>query len=168
MLGPLHGVRVIDLSAVVSGPFGTSILADQGADVISVESVHAPDIVRNAGPSVESARGVSAFWAAMNRNKRSAALNLRHATGKQILKDLVREADVVVQNFRPGVLDRMGLGWDVLSAINPQLVMCSVSGFGSDGRRTPSVVASERSDGRCEHMQPTDGGVEYGSEAEFG
>ena len=133
MLGPLHGVRVIDLSAVVSGPFGTSILADQGADVISVESVHAPDIVRNAGPSVESARGVSAFWAAMNRNKRSAALNLRHATGKQILKDLVREADVVVQNFRPGVLDRMGLGWDVLSAINPQLVMCSVSGFGSDG-----------------------------------
>ena len=133
MLGPLHGIRVIDLSAVVSGPFGTSILADQGADVITVEPVHAPDLVRNAGPSVESARGVSAFWAAMNRNKRSAALNLAHTTGKQIVKELVREADVVVQNFRPGVLDRMGLGWEVLSVINPQLVMCSVSGFGADG-----------------------------------
>ncbi|MEC7916989.1 MAG: CaiB/BaiF CoA-transferase family protein [Actinomycetota bacterium] len=131
--GPLSGVRVIDLSAVVSGPFGTSILADQGADVIVVEQAGSPDIVRSAGPLAESAQGVSAFFAAMNRNKRSIALDLKTERGKMLLKSLVAVADVVVQNFRPGALERLGMGWDVLSEINPQLIMCSVSGFGTDG-----------------------------------
>ncbi len=131
--GPLTGIRVIDLSAVVSGPFGTSILADQGADVIMVEQAHAPDIVRRSGPAVDSAEGVSAFFASMNRNKRSIALNLKDERGKELLKDLVRQGDVVVQNFRPGALDRLGLGWEVLREINPELIMCSVSGFGADG-----------------------------------
>ena len=131
--GPLRGIRVIDLSAVVSGPFGTSILADQGADVIVVEQPGSPDIVRSAGPLVESAQGVSAFFAAMNRNKRSIVLDLKAEEGKTLLKGLVAIADVVVQNFRPGALERLGMGWDVLSEINPQLIMCSVSGFGTDG-----------------------------------
>ena len=135
--GPLKGIRVIDLSAVVSGPFGTSILADQGADVITVEQVREADLIRRAGPVAESADGVSAYWAAMNRNKRAIALDLKHPEGKRILKNLVAAADVVVQNFRPGALERLGLGWDVLSALNPQLVMCSVSGFGSDGPYAP-------------------------------
>ncbi|MFT7598820.1 MAG: crotonobetainyl-CoA:carnitine CoA-transferase CaiB-like acyl-CoA transferase [Acidimicrobiales bacterium] len=131
--GPLTGIRVIDLSAVVSGPFGTSILADQGADVITVEQVGSPDLVRQSGPLVDSAEGVSAFWASMNRNKRSISLNLKHQRGKELALDLIRDADVVVQNFRPGAIERLGLGWDVLHALNPELVMCSISGFGSDG-----------------------------------
>ncbi len=131
--GPLAGIRVIDLSAVVSGPFATSILADQGADVILVEQPLVPDVVRQSGPSVPSAGGVSAFWAAMNRNKRAITLNLKEARGKELLFDLIRSADVVVQNFRPGVIERLGLGWDVLHAVNPELIMCSISGYGSDG-----------------------------------
>ena len=131
--GPLTGIRVIDLSAVVSGPFGTSILADQGADVITVEQARAPDIVRNTGALVESAQGVSAMWASLNRNKRSIALNLKDQRGKDLVLALIRDADVVVQNFRPGAIERLGLGWDVLHALNPELVMCSISGFGSDG-----------------------------------
>jgi len=131
--GPLQGIRIIDLSAVISGPFGTSILADQGADVISVEPIDNPDIVRQSGPLVPEAQGVSAFFAAQNRNKRAIALNLKTEQGKRILLDLIRGADVVVQNFRPGVLERMGLGWEVFSRVNPELVMCSISGFGSDG-----------------------------------
>lgn len=131
--GPLVGIRVIDLSAVVSGPFGTSILADQGADVIMVEQVRDPDIIRRSGPLVDSAHGVSAFFAAQNRNKRSVALDLKDDRGAALLKQLVAGADVVVQNFRPGVLERLGLGWDVLSVVNPDLIMCSISGFGADG-----------------------------------
>lgn len=131
--GPLVGIRVIDLSAVVSGPFGTSILADQGADVIMVEHAHDPDIIRRSGPLVERAEGVSAFFAAMNRNKRSVGLDLKDERGKVLLKELVAGADVVVQNFRPGALERLGLGWDVLSTVNPDLIMCSISGFGPDG-----------------------------------
>ncbi|MGY9075592.1 MAG: CaiB/BaiF CoA transferase family protein, partial [Acidimicrobiales bacterium] len=131
--GPLTGIRVIDLSAVVSGPFGTSILADQGADVIVIEQPHSPDLIRQSGALADSAQGVSAFWASMNRNKRSVALNVKDQRGKDLLLTLISDADVVVQNFRPGAMERLGLGWDVLHALNPQLVMCSVSGFGTDG-----------------------------------
>ena len=131
--GPLTGISVIDLSAVVSGPFGTSILADQGADVIVVEQVHAPDIMRVSGPLAESAQGVSSSWASMNRNKRSITLNLKDPRGRELVLALISDADVVVQNFRPGAIERLGLGWEVLHALNPDLVMCSISGFGSDG-----------------------------------
>ncbi|MFN0091214.1 MAG: CaiB/BaiF CoA transferase family protein [Acidimicrobiales bacterium] len=131
--GALHGIRVIDLSAVVSGPFGTAMLADQGADVITIEMCDSPDIIRSAGAIGEGTEGVSALWAAQNRNKRAIALNLKDERGKAVLLDLVKGADVVVQNFRPGVVERMGLGYDVLSAVNPDIVMCSISGFGSSG-----------------------------------
>lgn len=131
--GPLHGVRVIDLSAVVSGPFGTAILAEQGADVIAIEQAQQPDVVRYSGPRAESAEGVSAFWAAMNRNKRAVTLDLKQDEGKELLLRLVKDADVVVQNFRPGALERLGLGWDVLSSTNADLIMCSISAYGPDG-----------------------------------
>jgi crotonobetainyl-CoA:carnitine CoA-transferase CaiB-like acyl-CoA transferase len=130
--GPLTGIRVIDLSAVISGPFATTMLADQGADVIMVERADAPDIVRESGALLEGS-GISAMFAAMNRNKRNIALDLKHESGIAILKELVRDADVVVQNFRPGALERLGVGWSELSAINPDLIMCSISGFGDDG-----------------------------------
>jgi len=131
--GPLTGIRVIDLSAVISGPFGTSILADQGADVITIEQARQPDVVRYSGPRADSADGVSAYWASLNRNKRAIALDLKHPEGKEVVRRLVADADVVVQNFRPGALERLELGWDVLSAINPQLIMCSISAYGPDG-----------------------------------
>ncbi|MFN0028080.1 MAG: CaiB/BaiF CoA transferase family protein [Acidimicrobiales bacterium] len=130
--GPLTGIRVIDLSAVISGPFGTAMLADQGADVISVERADAHDVVRDSGPLVPGS-GMSAMFAAMNRNKRNIVIDFKQEAGRELLKELVKDADVVVQNFRPGALERLGIGWDVLSAINPDLIMCSVSGFGTDG-----------------------------------
>jgi len=131
--GPLAGIRIIDLSAVISGPFATAMLGDQGADVIVVEQPHAPDIIRNSGPLDPNSEGISALYASMNRNKRSISLNLKSDDGRRVLKDLVRTADVLVQNFRPGAMDRLGLGWEVMSALNPELVMCSISGFGADG-----------------------------------
>ena len=131
--GPLDGIRVVDLSAVVSGPLATAILADQGADVITVEAVDAPDLIRFAGVVAEGTQGVSAFWASQNRNKRAIALNLKDDRGLAVFRRLVERADVVVQNFRPGVVDRMGLGWAALHELNPNLVMASISGFGSTG-----------------------------------
>ncbi|MDH4147865.1 MAG: CoA transferase [Acidimicrobiia bacterium] len=133
MNGPLDGIRVIDLSQVVSGPFATAMLADQGADVVSIEPVDNPDVVRSGGPLAPGAQGVSAMFASQNRNKRAIALDLKSEAGRDVLFDLVRDADVVVQNFRPGVVDRLGIGWDALSALNPRLVMVSISGFGSSG-----------------------------------
>lgn len=131
--GPLDGIRVVDLSAVVSGPMATAILADQGADVVSVEAVDAPDIVRFAGVVAEGTEGVSAFWASQNRNKRAVALNLKDERGLALFRRMLEDADVLVQNFRPGVVDRMGLGWDAVHELNPNLVMVSISGFGSTG-----------------------------------
>jgi crotonobetainyl-CoA:carnitine CoA-transferase CaiB-like acyl-CoA transferase len=131
--GPLDGIRVVDLSAVVSGPFATAILADQGADVITVEAVDSPDIIRLAGPIGEGTNGVSAFWASQNRNKRAIALNLKDGRGLGVFRQLLAGADVMVQNFRPGVVDRMGLGWAAVHELNPELVMVSISGFGSTG-----------------------------------
>ena len=134
--GPLDGIRVVDLSAVVSGPLATAILADQGADVIAVEAVDAPDIVRSAGVVAEGVEGISSFWASQNRNKRAISLNLKDERGLTLFRRLIERADVVVQNFRPGVVDRMGLGWDALHELNPELVMVSISGFGSTGPLT--------------------------------
>jgi crotonobetainyl-CoA:carnitine CoA-transferase CaiB-like acyl-CoA transferase len=131
--GPLHGIRVVDLPAVVSGPFATAILADQGADVITVEAVDSPDIIRYAGVVAEGTNGVSAFWASQNRNKRAIALNLKDERGLDVFRRLLAGADVMVQNFRPGVVERMGLGWPTVHELNPELVMVSISGFGATG-----------------------------------
>ena len=125
MAGPLDGIRVIDFTTMIAGPYGTMILADQGADVIKVE---AP--VRSAG---SGHRQFSAAFVNNNRNKRSVSINVKDARGREILLDLVRTADVFVQNFRPGVMSRLGIDYDDLIAVNPRLVYVSLSGWGEKG-----------------------------------
>ena len=130
MGGPLDGFRVIELATMVSAPIATMLLADQGAEVIKVEAPPHGDIMRRLGPQ---RGGVTAGFATINRGKRSLVLDLKHERGIGILHDLVGTADVFVQNFRPGVVDRLDLGADRLRELNPRLVYVSISGFGQDG-----------------------------------
>ncbi|MDZ7824954.1 MAG: CoA transferase [Gammaproteobacteria bacterium] len=127
--GPLAGVRVVDLTSMISGPVATMMLADQGADVIKVEPPGG-DLVRAMGAN---RGGVSATFVSANRSKRSVVLDLKTDAGLDALKRLVRTADVFVQNFRPGAIERMGLGEDVLRAEREDLVYVSISGFGEQG-----------------------------------
>ncbi len=130
MAGPLHGFRIIDMTAMVSGPLATMILADQGADVIKVENPQGGDYTR----AVSTRRGgLSASFLNNNRNKRSLSLNLKDPRGLDILKRLAAEADVFVQNFRPGVAERMGIGEAALREIAPNIIYVSISGFGDRG-----------------------------------
>lgn len=130
MPGPLDGVRVLDLSAVVSGPLAAALLADQGAEVLKIEPPDRGDVLRWVG----SARGgVSATFHLNNRGKRSLALDLSKPRGLRILEELVARSDVLIQNFRPGVAERMGFGWERLRERNPRLVYLSISGFGPTG-----------------------------------
>jgi crotonobetainyl-CoA:carnitine CoA-transferase CaiB-like acyl-CoA transferase len=130
MAGPLDGFRILDLSAVISGPFCTMILADQGADVIKVEPPGHGDFTRAAG---NQNGGLSASFLNNNRNKRSISINLKSAQGLAVLKKLAETADVLVQNFRPGVVERMGIGEEVIRAVSPNIIYVSISGFGEVG-----------------------------------
>jgi crotonobetainyl-CoA:carnitine CoA-transferase CaiB-like acyl-CoA transferase len=130
MPGPLHGFRILDLSAVISGPYGTMILADQGADVIKVEPPGRGDFTRAAG---NKSGGLSASFLNNNRNKRSIALDIRHPDGAAAVKRLAATCDVLVQNFRPGVMERLGLGEAAIRAVAPKIVYVSISGFGEAG-----------------------------------
>jgi CoA:oxalate CoA-transferase len=125
----LSGIRVIDLTRILSGPFCTMLLADMGADVVKIESPEG-DPVRAQGEIVE---GMSWYFASFNRNKRSVQLDLKSEAGMAALRRLIAGADVVVDNFRPGVMERMGLGWEQLRALAPGIVHTSVSGFGQSG-----------------------------------
>jgi crotonobetainyl-CoA:carnitine CoA-transferase CaiB-like acyl-CoA transferase len=127
---PLSGVRIVDCSAVISGPLATTLLADQGADVIKVEPPGAGDVLRAVG---SSRGGMSGLFHVANRGKRSIALNLAHEGGRELLRELAARADVFVQNFRPGVMERMGLGFDELRRRRPELIYVSISGFGRSG-----------------------------------
>ncbi|HEV2029194.1 MAG TPA: CaiB/BaiF CoA-transferase family protein [Candidatus Dormibacteraeota bacterium] len=127
---PLSGIRVLDLTRLLPGAFCTMLLADMGADVIKVEDPDRGDYMRWTPPLVD---GQSVLFNALNRNKRSLALNLKVANGRDLLLRLVEQADVLVEGNRPGVMKRLGLGWDVLHARNPRLVMCSITGYGQDG-----------------------------------
>ncbi len=129
--GPLAGFSVLDLSAIVSGPLTAALLADQGASVIKVERL-VGDIQRHVG---SSRNGFSGFFHVINRGKRSIALDLGTDEGRGIVERLAKRADVVMQNFRPGVISRLGLGYETLSALNPKLVYLSISGFGQTGPR---------------------------------
>lgn len=130
MKGPMQGVRVLDLSAIVSGPMATMILGDQGADVVKIEPPRTGDLARYVGP----AKGrISALFASCNRNKRSVVIDLQSAEGIALLKELARDADVMVENFRPGVVARLGIGYEAMRAVNPDLVYVSITGFGADG-----------------------------------
>lgn len=128
---PLDGVKVIDFTQVMLGPCATQTLADHGADVIKVERPGAGDLSRSA--MGEAAGRENAVFASLNRSKRSITLDLRSDDGRAIVRDLVREADVVVHNFRPGVMERNGLGYDALRELNPGLVFAVGSGFGPTG-----------------------------------
>jgi formyl-CoA transferase len=131
---PLRGVRVIDLTNVLAGPFACHQLAHLGAEVIKVEAVGRGDLARNLGADPElSARGMGISFLAQNAGKRSVTLNLKDGRGAEALRRLARGADVLVENFRPGVMDRLGLGHAALRAENARLIYCAISGFGQDG-----------------------------------
>jgi crotonobetainyl-CoA:carnitine CoA-transferase CaiB-like acyl-CoA transferase len=129
--GPLAGVRVLELAQIMAGPTTGLMLADLGADVIKIEKLPGGDDSR--GYREPRINGVSAPFLMMNRNKRGLALNLKHPEGKAILLRMVRDADVLIENYRAGTMDGMGLGYDVLRGENPALIYCSITGFGRDG-----------------------------------
>lgn len=126
---PLEDIRVLDLSRLLPGPFATLLLADLGADVLKVEDTQGGDYARYFPPLGGS---MSAVFAALNRDKRGIALDLKQPAGREVLLKLVAQADVLVESFRPGVMDRLGLGWSTLHAVNPRLVYCAISGYGQD------------------------------------
>nr|WP_298140124.1 CaiB/BaiF CoA-transferase family protein [uncultured Pseudomonas sp.] len=127
---PLAGLKVIELGSLIAGPFAARICAEFGAEVIKVESPDGGDPLRKWRKLYE---GTSLWWFVQARNKQSITLNLKHPQGLQVLKQLLSEADILIENFRPGVLEKLGLGWEVLHALNPKLVMVRLSGFGQSG-----------------------------------
>lgn len=130
MAGPLDGIRVLELGQLIAGPFASRLLAEFGADVIKVEPPGTGDPLRKWRMLHE---GTSVWWASQSRNKRSVTLDLRDPEGQAIARRLAAEADVMIENFRPGALEGWGLGWDTLHELNPKLVMLRVSGYGQTG-----------------------------------
>lgn len=134
MQNSLTNIRVLDLTNVLAGPFCCQQMAHMGADVIKVEVPHSGDLARQLGADPElNQKKMGISFLAQNSGKRSISLNLKTDEGKQILKRLVETADVLVENFRPGVMDRLGVGYEALKTVNPRLVYCAISGFGADG-----------------------------------
>lgn len=127
----LEGVRILDCSQILAGPFCSMLLADMGADVIKIEKPNGGDDTRRMGPPFIDTE--SAAFLAMNRNKRSIVLNFKEQSGVQAMKTLVKDADIVIENYRTGTMDRLGLGYEDLKNINPGIIYCSISGFGRTG-----------------------------------
>lgn len=127
----LEGVRVLDLSRALAGPYCTMMLGDMGAEIIKVEMPKVGDEARHYGPPFQE--GESSYFLSVNRNKRSITLNLKSEKGKEILRELAKRSDVLVENFRPGTMEDLGLGYESLNALNPGLVYCAITGFGSLG-----------------------------------
>ena len=138
MSGALEGVRVLDLSRLLPGGFCSLLLADFGAEVLKVEDTGMGDYVRWSPPYHEGAEdsAKSALFLSLNRGKRSIRLNLKEEAGREVLLRLAREYDVVLESFRPGVMERLGVGWERLREVNPRLVYCAISGYGRDGPYT--------------------------------
>jgi crotonobetainyl-CoA:carnitine CoA-transferase CaiB-like acyl-CoA transferase len=132
MPGPLEGIRVVDMTAVVSGPFATMFLADQGADVIKIEPI-AGDSARRSRAAIDKAGEFSSMFISVNRGKRSLSIDVKSDAGRKVLAKLVEQADVLVQNFRPGTMERLGLGADELRVRHPRLIYVSISGVGDSG-----------------------------------
>ncbi|WP_059104580.1 CoA transferase [Alkalihalobacillus shacheensis] len=127
---PLEGVRVLELGTLIAGPFAGRLLADFGAEVIKIEAPDKEDPMRGWGQSKD---GVGLWWPIQSRNKQSITLNLREAKGQELFRDLAREADVIIENFRPGTMEKWGLSYEALAEINPRLIMMRTSGFGQTG-----------------------------------
>ncbi|TNE58386.1 MAG: CoA transferase [Alphaproteobacteria bacterium] len=134
-MGPLNDLRVLELGVLIAGPFCGQLLADFGAEVIKIEQPGIGDPMRQWGEVLVD--GQSLFWAKIGRNKKSVTLNLRVREGQELFKQLVAKSDVVIENFRPGTMEKWGLGYEVLKEINPKLIMTRVSGFGQDGPYAP-------------------------------
>ncbi|HNX75706.1 MAG TPA: CaiB/BaiF CoA-transferase family protein [Candidatus Rifleibacterium sp.] len=130
MSGPLHGIKVVDLTRVLAGPFCTMTLADLGAEIIKIEKPGSGDDSRAFGPHL---KGESAYFMSINRGKKSLTLDLKSEQGREILLKLVEKADVLVENFKPGVMKKLGLDYDTLKQTNPRLIYCASSGFGQTG-----------------------------------
>lgn len=128
---PLSGITVLDLSMMTAGPVGTMLLGDLGADVIKIEEPHAGDLARNLG--TEFAGGESVQFLSQNRNKRSVRLDLKQPAGREVFLELASRCDVVVENFRPGTVERLGIGYEAVKAVNPQVIYASVSAYGQSG-----------------------------------
>ena len=127
---PLQGVRVLDLSRLLPGPYCSQMLADFGADVVKLEDVERGDYLRDFPPCGER---WSVLYDSVNRNKRSITIDLKQEAGKAVFRDLVRQYDVLIEGFRPGVMDKLGLGYESLREINPRLIYCAITGYGQDG-----------------------------------
>ncbi len=136
MVLALDHIRIIDLTTLLPGPFATSILADFGAEVIKIESPTRPDLMRRLPPLVgplKAMNRLSAVFQSLNRNKKSMTLDLKSDDGKQIFVSLLKNADVLVEQFRPGVMERLGFHYEIVKDINPNLIYCSITGYGQDG-----------------------------------
>ena len=131
--GPLAGIRVLDFTMVMAGPFCTRLMADMGAEVIKLEP-EAGDQIRGRPPERD---GQSTYFGMLNAGKKSITVNLKDPDGLEAVRAIASQCDVVVENFRPGVMNRLGLGYDVLAAANPGLIFCAISGFGQTG---PSAI----------------------------
>ena len=130
MKGPLSSLKVLDFSTLLPGPFASLLLADLGAEVLRIESPTRMDLVRVLPTHVD---GVSASHAYLNRNKRGIALDLKKPEAVALVKQLVQDYDIVLEQFRPGVMDKLGVGYEALKAINPKLIYVSITGYGQDG-----------------------------------
>ncbi len=130
MAGPLEGIRILDLSWVLAGPFCTMVLSDLGAEVIKVERPGVGDLARGTGPFID---GESAYFISLNRGKKSITIDLQSPRGKEVFLELVKKADVVVENFVPGTMKRLGLDYEVVKEHNPRIIYASISGFGQTG-----------------------------------
>jgi formyl-CoA transferase len=167
MAGPLDGIRVLELGQLIAGPFASRLLAEFGADVIKIEPPRTGDPLRKWRMLHD---GTSVWWASQSRNKRSVTLDLRDPEGQAIARRLAAEADVVIENFRPGALEAWGLGWDTLHELNPKLVMLRVSGYGQTGpyRDLPGFGVIGEAMGGLRHLSgepgrtPTRTGVSIG------
>ena len=156
--GALHGIRVIELGQLIAGPFCGKLLGEFGADVVKIEAPGAGDPLRNWRMIQD---GTSVWWQAQSRNKRSVALDLRTPEGQDIVRRLVAEADVLIENFRPGTMEGWGLGWDELSRLNPKLVMLRISGYGQTGpyRNLPGFGSIGEAMGGLRHLTGEPGRV---------
>ncbi|MCC7368583.1 MAG: CoA transferase [Chloroflexi bacterium] len=133
MPGPLAGIRVLDLTRALAGPYCTLMLGDMGADVIKVEMPGTGDEARGWGPPF--IEGESTYFMSISRNKRSVTVDLKQPEGREIVRKLIEQSDVLVENFRPGLMDRFGFGYEQAKGLNPRLIFCSISGFGQTGPR---------------------------------
>ncbi|MBE6021183.1 MAG: CoA transferase [Clostridiales bacterium] len=131
-MGSLDGLKVLDFSTLLPGPYASLMLADMGADVLKISSASKPDIVVNYPPQIGDT-GISACQAWLGRNKKTMFLNLKTEEGKAVVKELVKEYDIVLEQFRPGVMDKLGLGYEELKKINPGLIYCALTGYGQSG-----------------------------------